>query len=131
MTFGPSFDHNLCFRCLNGSCKPILDIYVPRAFQWYKKLFKPSSLTPIITFWRFGNPPKLHLPKKEFTWECEGSFPHTLLHFREHAVWLLGFLLAHNLTSSFALVASPRLGLRQSPFIHVPSSSIKLFKKFQ
>jgi hypothetical protein len=25
------------FKCPNGSCKPIWDIYVPRAFQWYKK----------------------------------------------------------------------------------------------
>jgi hypothetical protein len=21
---------------------------------------------------------------QDFTWECEGSFPHTLLHFREY-----------------------------------------------
>jgi hypothetical protein len=28
LTPGPSFGHNLCFRCWNGSCKPILDIYV-------------------------------------------------------------------------------------------------------
>jgi hypothetical protein len=26
---GPSFSHNLCFKCPNGSCKPILDIYIP------------------------------------------------------------------------------------------------------
>jgi hypothetical protein len=31
-----SFGHNLCFKCPNGSCEPILDIYVPRDFQWYK-----------------------------------------------------------------------------------------------
>jgi hypothetical protein len=24
------------------------------------------------------------LPKMDFTWECEGSFPHTLLHSQEH-----------------------------------------------
>jgi hypothetical protein len=30
---GPSFGHNLCFSCPNGSCEPILDIYVPRVFQ--------------------------------------------------------------------------------------------------
>jgi len=28
----PSFDHNLCFRCPNGSYEPILDIYVSIAF---------------------------------------------------------------------------------------------------
>jgi hypothetical protein len=29
----PSFGHNLCFRCPNEQCKPILDIYASRAFQ--------------------------------------------------------------------------------------------------
>jgi hypothetical protein len=38
-----SFGHNLCFRCPNGSCKPILDIYVPRAFKWYKELPNPMG----------------------------------------------------------------------------------------
>ncbi len=32
-----SFGHNLCFRCPNRSYKPILDIYVSIAFQWYKE----------------------------------------------------------------------------------------------
>jgi hypothetical protein len=36
---GLSFGHNLCFRCPNGSCEPISDIYIPRAFQWYKECF--------------------------------------------------------------------------------------------
>jgi len=31
-TLGPSFGHNLCYRCLNEQCEPILDIYAPRAF---------------------------------------------------------------------------------------------------
>ncbi len=25
--------HNLCFRCPNEQCEPILDMYIPRAFQ--------------------------------------------------------------------------------------------------
>ncbi len=33
-----SFDHNWGYRCSNGSCKPILDIYTSIAFQWYKEL---------------------------------------------------------------------------------------------
>jgi len=32
-TPGPSFGHNLCFRCPNEPSEPILDIYAPRAFQ--------------------------------------------------------------------------------------------------
>jgi hypothetical protein len=36
-TLGPSFGHNLCFRCPNEQCEPILDIYASRAFHWYKE----------------------------------------------------------------------------------------------
>jgi len=32
LTLDPSFGHNLCFKCPNGSCEPILDIYIPRDF---------------------------------------------------------------------------------------------------
>ncbi len=28
-----SFGHNLCFRCSNGRCEPILDIYISIVFQ--------------------------------------------------------------------------------------------------
>jgi hypothetical protein len=38
-----SFGHNLCFKYSNESCKPILDIYVSRYFEWYKDLFNPMS----------------------------------------------------------------------------------------
>jgi hypothetical protein len=41
-----SFGHNLYFRCPNEPWKPILDIYVPRAFQWYKERYKPLSFDP-------------------------------------------------------------------------------------
>ncbi len=36
-----SFGHNLCFRCPNGWCELILDIYVLKDFQWYKECFNP------------------------------------------------------------------------------------------
>jgi hypothetical protein len=41
-----SFDHNLCFRCPNESCEPILDIYVSIDFQWYKELFELMGFDP-------------------------------------------------------------------------------------
>ncbi len=41
LTPGPSFGHNLCFKCPNGWCEPILDIFVSIAFQWYEELLKP------------------------------------------------------------------------------------------
>jgi hypothetical protein len=41
-----SFGHNLCFKSPNGSWKPILDIYVPRAFQWYKEFLNLIGFDP-------------------------------------------------------------------------------------
>jgi hypothetical protein len=107
-----SFDHNLCFICPNGSCKPISDIYVPRAFQWHRNASIQWVLTPAIALWRFESPPGFQLPKWEFPWECEGWFPHILLHSREHEMWLPSFLLGPHSYKPFALVASPRLGLQ-------------------
>jgi hypothetical protein len=38
------FSHNLCFKCPNGSCEYILNIYVLISFQWYKKIFNPMGI---------------------------------------------------------------------------------------
>jgi hypothetical protein len=46
LTFDPSFGHNLCIKYPNGSCEPILDIYVLRGFQLYKEPFNPISFDP-------------------------------------------------------------------------------------
>jgi len=46
LTHASSFGHNLCLKYLNGSCKAILDIYVSRAFQWYKDIFNPMNFDP-------------------------------------------------------------------------------------
>jgi hypothetical protein len=40
LTLGPSFDHNLCCKCPNGSCEAIFDIYTSRPFQQYKENLK-------------------------------------------------------------------------------------------
>jgi hypothetical protein len=50
LTSNPSFGHNLCLRCPNGSCEPIVDIYVPKSFQWYKELFNPIGFDPCNCF---------------------------------------------------------------------------------
>jgi len=72
-TPGLSFDHNLCCRCPNGSCKAILDIYTSRPFQRYKerlnvRCFDPCDCAP--SFWESRRAPKSHF------WECEWR-PHT------------------------------------------------------
>ncbi len=60
-----SFGHNLCFRCPNWWCKPVLDICVLRAFPWYKELFEPLNFDPCNFLLKI----RLHLPK----WELPGS----------------------------------------------------------
>jgi hypothetical protein len=92
LTLGLSFGHNLCFRCPNGLCNPILDIYVSIDFQWYKELFNTMGFYPCKRPLKIqestGTPtPKMGVPKKE----CEGMNPNTLLHSREHEIWLSGF----------------------------------------
>ncbi len=60
LTPGPSFGHNLCFRCLNEQCEPILDIYVSRAFQWYEECHKSLNFDPSncsLKFWESTGTP--------------------------------------------------------------------------
>jgi len=125
----PSFGHNLCFKCSNEQCKPILTSTFQQLSNHIKNTTSHWVLTPEITLWSFGNPPRLHLPKWELPWECEGSLFHTPSHF----LTLLGicdvipglFLaliprlplaLTHGLPlgpqpcNPFALVVSPKLG---------------------
>jgi hypothetical protein len=67
--------HNLCYRCPNGSCEPILDIYVLIAFQWYKECHNARSFDPCNWTMKFQE--SRWTPKFPFR-ECE-SHPHTLL----------------------------------------------------
>jgi hypothetical protein len=50
-------------------------------------------LTPEIALWRFRSPFGTLIPKMGVHLGMWGSFPHTLLHSREHEMWLPGFLL--------------------------------------
>jgi hypothetical protein len=103
-----SFDHKLCFRCANGSCKPILDIYVSINFQRYKKLFKAKGFDPC----------NHSLKIREST---ETPTPNMRVHL---GVWLFILTLSQtlrslswpNLLQTLALVTSPRLGLRHYMF---------------
>ncbi len=89
----PLFDHNLCFNYPNGSCEPILDIYVPKSFQWYKELLNP------ITFDPYNCPLKI--------WESIGT---TTSKVGAHlGVW--GFIPSHSLTFLGAWNVTPGLTL--------------------
>jgi len=92
-----SFGHNLCFRCPNGSCKPILEIYVPRSFQWYKELFNPLSFDPYNCSMKIQEFTGTPTPKVETPLEVHSlTLSYTLGSMRCDS-W--ASLLAHNLVS--------------------------------
>jgi hypothetical protein len=99
----PFFGHNLCFKCPNGSCEPILDIYVS-SFQWYKKILEPLGFDPCNRFLNIRESTRTPTPKMEIPL---GVWRFILSYFPS----LLGFPLGPQPCKPFALVASPRLGL--------------------
>jgi hypothetical protein len=108
-----SFGHNLCFRCPNGSCKPILDIYVSITFQWYKKLFNPMGFDPcncLLKIWKsIGTPtPKMRVHLR--VWRFIPSHSFALM-----GAWNVILRLPSwpATLQAIALVASPRLRLWQ------------------
>jgi hypothetical protein len=112
LTPGLPIGHNLCFRCPNGWCKPILDIYTSIDFQCYKKRFKARNFDPYNCVMKI--------------WESirDSNFQHgsPLGSVRVHSLTLFALPRACEVTPGspswpatlphLALVASPRLGLR-------------------
>jgi hypothetical protein len=77
----------------NGSCEPILDIYISKGFQWYKELFNLMSFDPwncVLKIQKsIGTPtPKVkthlgvwgfipsHSPTLPGTWKCDFRASH-------------------------------------------------------
>jgi hypothetical protein len=63
LTPGPSFNHNLCCKCPNGSCEAIFDIYTSRPFQRYKEHFKArcfSLCCRALKLWESQRTPSSH-----------------------------------------------------------------------
>jgi len=73
LTPGPSFAHNLGYRCPNGQCEAIFDIYASIRFQWHQehpnaRCFEPCCRTlNIRESWRTLSPQ---------LWKCWASPPH-------------------------------------------------------
>jgi hypothetical protein len=106
-----SFGHNLCFKNPNGSCEPILNIYIPRSFHYYNEILNK------IRFYPYNFPLKIQESMRIPT-------PKMRVHL---GVW--GFIFSHSLAlpgsflaCTFALVANPKLRLwhlLSRPIIHV------------
>jgi hypothetical protein len=99
-----SFGHNLCFRCPNGSCKPILDIYVLIAFQWYKELLNPLGFDLYNHSLNIRESTWTQTPKVKAPLGVWGFIPSHLLSLLCLLSWLATL-------QALALVMSPRLGL--------------------
>jgi hypothetical protein len=114
MILGPSFGHNLCFRCSNEQCEPIFDIYVSIDFQWYEELLTLMGFDPCNRV----------LKIRECIWDSNSHNESSLGSVRVHSFTFFAFLGTSDVTlgSSFwpvtlqplTLVASPKLGLRHS-----------------
>ncbi len=61
LTLDPSFCHNLCCKCSNGSCEAIFDIYTSINFQWHEECLKARCFDPCnwtLKFWESRRTPK-------------------------------------------------------------------------
>jgi hypothetical protein len=81
LTPGPSFDCNLYYRCPNGSCKAIFDIFTSRPFQWYKERLNVrcfDSCNHALSFRESRRTPKSHF--RECEWQLHTSLKMGLRH---------------------------------------------------
>jgi hypothetical protein len=116
LTPGLSFGHNLCFRCPNEQCEPILDIYVPKTFYWYKDCHKPLRVDPwnrSLKLWESTGTPS---PKVGVALGVWGFTPSHFPTLSGVCDVILGLSFGPHPCNPFALVASPKLGLRQPCF---------------
>jgi hypothetical protein len=127
LTPGLYFGHNLCFRCSNGSCKPILNIYVSIAFQWYKELFNPMGFDLCNCPLKIRESMKTPTPKMGVHLGVWGFIPsHS---FALSGSWDVtpGLLSCPATLQALTLVVSPRLRLQhtrsKNPWIVMEISS--------
>jgi hypothetical protein len=107
-----SFGHNLCLKCPNGWCEPILDIYVLRDFQWYKEFFNPMDFHPYNCFLKIQESIETPTPKVGVhlgVWRFIPSHSPMLLRTWDVTPWLPSWPTP---LQTLTLVPSARLGLQ-------------------
>jgi hypothetical protein len=73
LTPGPSFAHNLSYRCPNDQCEAILNIYASRPFQRHQEHLNARCFGPCCWTLKIRESPRTPSPQ---LWECE-FHPHT------------------------------------------------------
>jgi hypothetical protein len=120
LTLSLFFGHNLWILwifipaiAIFWSCEPISDIYIPRAFQWYKEISIQWIFIPAITFWKFRSPLGTPTPKMGIhlrVWGFIPSHPFALPRAWNRVPGLPSWPAP---LQAFTLVVNPALGLRQ------------------
>ncbi len=85
---------------MSNGWKPILDIYVSRAFQWYKELFNPLSFDPCNCLTKMWESIETQIPKVKAPFGSVKVHSFTLS-YTPGSMWCDSrtFLLAHNLAN--------------------------------
>jgi len=112
LTPSSSFCHNLCFRCLNEQYEPILTIYVPKAFQWYKERHKPLNFDPWNRSLKFWESTRIPSPKVGVALGVWGFTPSQFPTLSAVCDVTPGLSFGTHHCNPFALVVNPKLGLR-------------------
>jgi len=73
LTPGPAFAHNLGYRCPNGQCEAIFDIYASRPFQWHQEHLNASCFGPCCRTLNIRESRRTPSPQLS---ECWASPPH-------------------------------------------------------
>ncbi len=73
LTPGPSFAHNLGYRCPNDQCEVIFDIYALRPFQWHQEHPNARCFAPCC--WALNIRESRRTPTPDFS-KCWASPPH-------------------------------------------------------
>jgi len=125
-----SFGQNFCLKFPNGSCEPILDMCVLRAFQWYKELLNQLSFDPYnrsLKIWKSTETPTPKVEVPLGVWRFIPSHFPTL-----PGAWgVIPRIPSWFATlQALAFVVNPRLGLRQQWFNMHLSLLLHLFQFF-
>ncbi len=73
LTPGPSFAHNLGYRCQNGQCEAIFDMYASRTFQWHQEHLNARCFGPRCRAINIRESRRTPNPQ---LWKCWASPPH-------------------------------------------------------
>ncbi len=119
LTFNLSFDHNLCFRCPNGQCKPILNVYVSIDFQWCKGIFKSMGFDSCNCTLKIRESIGTPTPMLGVHLGMWGFIPSHSLALPGACNIILGLPSWPTTLQALALIMNPRLGLQQLPTIEI------------